>query len=55
MENWNQMVSMGFHAAGDVSKLDNSGLFGIAFHSTSEAEPKQFSFSKHSHNLESMF
>lgn len=47
MENSNQMVSVSFHTAED--KLDNSGLLGTAFHSTSEAGPKQFSGTKHSH------
>lgn len=50
MENSNQMVSVSFHTAGDIYKLDNSGLLGITFHNTSEGGPKQFSSTKHSHN-----
>lgn len=40
MENWNQMASVGFHTAGNIYKLDNSGLFGIAPHNTS-SKPTQ--------------
>lgn len=40
MENSNQMVSISFHTAGDIYKLGNSGLLGIAFHNTSEAVPR---------------
>lgn len=50
MENSNQMVSVSFHTAGDIYKLDNSGLLGITFHNTSEGGPKQFSSTKHSHS-----
>jgi len=45
---------MGFHIAVNKYKFDNSSHLGIVFHDTSEAEPKQFSFSKRSHSLESM-
>lgn len=41
----------GFHMTGSMYKLDNSGLLVTAFHNTTEVEPKQFSFGKHSHNL----
>lgn len=44
------MVSVSFYTAGDIHKLDNSGLLGTAFHNTSEAGPKQFSSTKHSHS-----
>lgn len=46
------MIPLDFHAAWKhVYIFDNSGFFGIAFHKTTEAEPKQLSCNTPSHSL----
>lgn len=52
IENWNQMVSVDFHAPWKHVYTKKSRIIKyIAFHKTTEAEPKQLRFSKHSHSL----